>query len=270
MVTKAAAVRRLLARLGRAVEPAPMARGVWRYARTMALFVAVWLVASAWADLPLLLPSPAAVGQEFLRVAGAGEAWAELSVSLGRLAVGYALALLVGVGGGVLVATVPLLRAAARVPVEVLRPISGIAWIPVTLYALGPGDGVPVFIIFYAAVFPILLNTIAGVEQADRRLVQAARTLGASRLFLFRRVVWPAALPVVLTGARVGFGTGWSAIIVAELVGSPSGLGFAIERARQLLQTEAVLAWIAYIGLLGYLVDASMRWVVRRVSWHAA
>jgi ABC-type nitrate/sulfonate/bicarbonate transport system permease component len=246
-----------------------VARDAWRYARTMGLFVAVWLLVSRWADLPLLLPSPAAVAREFTRVALAGEAWAELSVSLGRLAVGYALALVLGVGGGVLVATVPLLRAAARVPVEVLRPISGIAWIPVALYALGPGDGVPVFIIFYAAVFPILLNTMAGVEHVDRRLVQAARTLGAGWLFVFCRVVWPAALPVVLTGARIGFGTGWSAIIVAELVGSPSGLGFAIERARQLLQTDAVLAWIAYIGLLGYLVDTGMRWMVRRVSWHA-
>jgi hypothetical protein len=131
--------------------------GVWRYVRTMGLFVVAWHLASRWVDLPLLLPSPVTVGREFVRLALSGEAWAELWVSAGRLAAGYGLALAVGVGGGVLVATVPLLRAAARVPVEVLRPISGIAWIPVALYALGPGDGVPVFIIFYAAVFPILL-----------------------------------------------------------------------------------------------------------------
>jgi ABC-type nitrate/sulfonate/bicarbonate transport system permease component len=242
---------------------------VWHYLRTMSLFGLAWLLASRWADLPLLLPSPVAVGREFLRLALSGEAWAEVGVSVGRLATGYALALAVGVGGGVLVATVPLLRAAARVPVEVLRPISGIAWIPVALYALGPGDGVPVFIIFYAAVFPILLNTIAGIELVDRRWLQAALTLGAARGMVFRRVVWPAARPVVLTGARIGVGNAWAAIIVAELVGSPTGLGFAIERGRQLLQTDAVLAWVAYVGLLGYGVDATMRWVVRRASWHA-
>lgn len=243
---------------------------MWRYLRTMSLFALAWHLASRWVDLPLLLPSPVAVGREFFRLAASGDAWAEVWVSAGRLATGYGLALAVGVGGGALVATVPLLRAAARVPVEVLRPISGIAWIPVALYALGPGNGVPVFIIFYAAVFPILLNTIAGIEQVDRRWLQAALTLGAARAMIFRRVAWPAARPVVLTGARIGLGNAWAAIIVAELVGSPTGLGFAIERGRQLLQTDAVLAWIAYVGLLGYGVDATMRSVVRRASWHAA
>ncbi len=247
-----------------------MIRGGWRYLRTMGLFAGAWLLASRWVDLPLLLPSPVAVGREFLRLAWAGEAWAEVWVSASRLGAGYALALAVGIGGGVLVATAPLLRAAARVPVEVLRPVSGIAWIPVALYALGPGDGVPIFIIFNAAVFPILLNTVAGIEQVDRRWVQAALTLGAAPGMVFRRVVWPAARPVVLTGVRIGVGNAWAAIIVAELVGSPTGLGFAIERGRQLLQTDTVLAWIAYVGLMGYGVDATMRWIVRRASWHAA
>ncbi|HKW85607.1 MAG TPA: ABC transporter permease [Nitrospiraceae bacterium] len=243
--------------------------GLRAYLRALTFFMVLWFGISLLVRIPLLLPSPVVVSQEFLRTAVSGEAWRQISVSLRRLATGYALALAVGIGGGLLAATSALVRDIIRVPVEVLRPISGIAWIPVALYALGPGNGVPVFIIFYAAVFPILLNTVAGVEQVDRRLVQAARTLGATTPGVLRTVVWPAALPVIVTGARIGLGNAWAAIIVAELVGSPSGLGFAIERARQLLRTDAVLAWIAYIGLLGYGVDATMRWLARRVTWHA-
>lgn len=243
--------------------------GLRSYLRTISAFVALWFCLSLLVKVPLLLPSPVVVGQEFVRVAVTGEAWRQIGVSLQRLGAGFALALAMGIGSGVLVATFSIVRATLRIPVEVLRPISGIAWIPVALYALGPGSGVPVFIIFHAAVFPILLNTIAAVEQVDRRLVQAASTLGAGTLVVLRKVVWPSALPVIMTGARIGLGNAWAAIIVAELVGSPSGLGFAIERARQLLRTDAVLAWIAYIGLLGYTLDSVMRWLTRKVSWHA-
>jgi len=237
--------------------------------RTISIFVIAWAGASQVVKIPLLLPSPSAVGREIIRLAASGEAWQQIAVSLHRLAIGYSFALAAGTGGGVLVASLPLARAAARVPVEILRPISGIAWIPVALYAFGPGSGVPIFIIFYAAVFPILLNTIAAVEQVDRRLVQVAHTLGAETWLVLRKVIWPCALPFIVTGARIGLGNAWAAIIVAELVGSPTGLGFAIERARQLLRTDAVLAWIAYIGLLGYGLDAVMRWLTQKVSWHA-
>ncbi len=246
-----------------------MNRALCVYLRTMLLVVMIWFGLSLWLNVPLLLPSPLIVARESVHLAVSGEGWRQISVSLSRIAAGYGLALAIGIGGGAAIALVPMVRAATRIPVEVLRPISGIAWIPLALYIFGSGNGVPVYIIFYAAVFPVILNTVAGVEHVDRRLVWAARTLGAGPAMVLREVILPAALPVILTGARIGLGNAWAAIIVAELVGSPSGLGFAIERARQLLRTDTVLAWITYIGLLGYALDTVMRWVVRRVSWDA-
>ena len=150
--------------------------------------------------------------------------------------------------------------------VELLRPISGIAWIPLGLFIFGVGDVLPVFIMVYVAFFPLLLNTISGVRNVDQRLVNAARTMGVHGWPLMRQVIVPAALPTIMVGFRLAFAGAWAAVIAAELIGAPSGLGFAIEWYRQLLMTPKVFAFIVVIGVVGYLCDLALRALQRRLT----
>ena len=108
---------------------------------------------------------------------------------------------------------------------EVLRPISGIAWIPLALFIFGIGNALPVFIMTYAAFFPILVGTVAGVRTVDRRLLDASRTMGIPQRTIVLRVVIPAALPSLLVALRLGVALSWTAVVAAELIGAPSRTG---------------------------------------------
>jgi ABC-type nitrate/sulfonate/bicarbonate transport system permease component len=124
------------------------------------------------------------------------------------------------------------------------------------------------FIIFLGAFFPIVLNTIAGVRAVDPALVWAALTLGGNRRQIVMEIVLPGALPLILTGCRIGLGVGWMALVAAELVAARSGLGFMIQSARYALVTQRVILGMAVIGVLGLLMDRGMRWLERRaVPW---
>ncbi len=123
----------------------------------------------------------------------------------------------------------------------------------------------------YAAFFPLLLNTIAGVRDVDPRLVAAARTMGVRHSAILLHVLAPAAVPTIVVGLRLAVASGWTAIVAAELIGADSGVGFAIEWYRELLMTPKVLAFIAVIGMIGYGADLVIRMLQRRLTpWTAA
>jgi len=234
--------------------------------RSFAVFAGLWQIACVWNDNALQLPSPARVLAALWGLLVSGEILEHASVSTGRLA----LALI-----GAVAAAVPLgfwmglsRQAEAYIDplVELLRPISGIAWLPLALYIFGVGNTLPVFIMVYVAFFPLLLNTVAAVRQVDPKLVAAARTMGVRRGAMLLHVLMPAALPTVMVGVRLAFAASWAAIVAAELIGSPSGLGFAIEWYRQLLMTPKVFAFILAIGVVGYLCDVGLRALQRHLT----
>lgn len=234
--------------------------------RTFAIFLLVWHGLSVWNGNPLQLPSPLRVAAALADLARSGELLDHALVSVTRLVASLAIAVLLAVPLGFLMGLSREADALIDPMVELLRPISGIAWIPLGLFIFGIGDTLPVFIMVYVASFPLLLNTIAGVRGVDRRLVQAARTMGIGRRAMLLHVVAPAALPTVMVGLRLAFAGAWAAIIAAELIGAPSGLGFAIEWYRQLLMSPKVFGFIAAIGLVGYLCDLGLRALQRRLT----
>ncbi len=149
--------------------------------------------------------------------------------------------------------------------VELLRPVSGIAWIPLALFIFGVGEALPVFILVYVSSVQLLLATVAGVKAVDPKLVAAARTMGVRKA--------PScagsscrALPQILAGLRLAVAASWSAIVAAELIGAPSGVGFAIEWYRQMLTTPKVFAFIAVIGAIGIAFDGLLRAVQARLA----
>jgi ABC-type nitrate/sulfonate/bicarbonate transport system permease component len=236
------------------------------YLRTMTLFALFWALVSWWTDNTILLPSPLAVLQALVALAGDLELFQHAAISLGRMVVSIGLASATAVPLGLAMGLYPLFDRIVDPTIEILRPISGIAWIPLALFIFGIGNALPVFIMTYAAFFPILLGTVLGVRTVDRRLVDAARTMGVPQRTIVTRVVIPAALPSLLVALRVGVALSWTAVVAAELIGAPSGLGYAVEWYRELLMTPQVMSFIAMIGVIGYLCDAGVRWLNRRFT----
>ena len=240
------------------------------YVRTMAVFIAVWWAVSVWTSNLVLLPTPFAVIEAIVDLARDLELFVQAGISLGRMMISLALASLLAIPLGLLMGLRRTLDDIVDPVIELLRPISGIAWIPLALFIFGIGNALPIFIMTYAAFFPILLGTVAGVRGVDRGLIDAARTMGVPRRTIVTRVVVPAALPSLLVAVRLGVASSWTAVVAAELIGAPSGLGYAVEWYRELLMTPQVMAFIATIGVLGYLTDTSLRALAQRFTPWAA
>lgn len=234
--------------------------------RTYTIFVAAWWALAQWNGNPIQLPDPWRVARAMADLAADGELLEHAMVSAGRIALALGIAVAVAVPLGFWMGLSRRVEGFVDPLVELLRPISGIAWIPLALFIFGVGNTLPVFIMVYVAIFPLLLNTVAGVRGVEPRLLAAARTMGITPAATLRHVIVPAALPTVMVGLRLAFAGAWAAVVAAELIGAPSGLGFAIEWYRQLLMSPKVFGFIAMIGLVGYLGDAALRALQRRLT----
>lgn len=234
--------------------------------RSFAGFVALWWLVHLWNGNPLQVPSPLRVLSSLWDLAASGELFEHAFISASRLLFALLLSTSIAVPLGFWMGHSRRAEATIDPLIEMLRPISGIAWLPLALFIFGVGNALPVFIMVYVGFFPILLNTVAGVRATDPKLIAAAHTMGIGRRALFSHVLVPAALPSIMVGIRLAFAGSWAAIVAAELIGSPSGLGFAIEWYRQLLMTPKVFAFIMAIGLVGYLCDVGLRALQRRLT----
>jgi ABC-type nitrate/sulfonate/bicarbonate transport system permease component len=159
------------------------------YVRSLLALVVLWQLIAITVDNHVLLPQPLTVAVDLWKLLLSGEVFSNALISVTRLVASFLLAGAIAVPLGLLMGLSPLAHDLIDPVVELLRPISGIAWIPLALFILGVGNELPIFIITYVAVFPFLLNTIAGVRATDRTLVRAARTLGVSHGAIIRQVV---------------------------------------------------------------------------------
>jgi len=252
--------------------PAPARTwGALIYLRTMLVFALVWAVVAWWTGNPILLPSPLTVLEAAIGLARELELFEHAGISLGRMVISLALASALAMPLGLAMGLSRRFERIVDPTFEMLRPISGIAWIPLALFIFGIGNALPVFIMTYAAFFPILLGTVAGVRAVDRRLIDVARTMGIPQRTIVLRVVIPAALPSLLVALRLGVALSWTAVVAAELIGAPSGVGYAVEWYRGLLMTPQVMSFIAMIGIIGYVCDSGVRWLNRRLTpWAVA
>jgi NitT/TauT family transport system permease protein len=156
---------------------------------------------------------------------------------------------------------------------QLLRPISPIAWIPVAILWFGVGEVSPIFIIFIASLFPMIVQTAAGVHTIERQYLRAARNFGVSRYKLFRQVVIPAVFPQIIVGMRIGIGVAWLVVVAAEMIALNSGLGYLIMDSRNAgNRYDLVIAAMVIIGIIGLLLDGITRLLERlkSVRWRYA
>ncbi|MCF8482798.1 MAG: ABC transporter permease [Rhodospirillum sp.] len=236
----------------------PVVGSLGPYVFAMLAILSIWqLAVVALAPPPSILPSPTLVGQTLLEEMSSGALFVNAGISLARVSVAWVLSAVIAIPLGVFMARSRLAERLIDPVIELFRPISPLAWIPLAILWFGIGESGKVFIIFVATFFPIVLNTVSGVKRVDPVLIRAGRVLGCARqIDLFWRVIFPASLPSILVGLRISFGTGWAAIIAAELVASNSGLGYLIADGMEILRSDLVMVGMAAIGVIGVLVDA--------------
>jgi NitT/TauT family transport system permease protein len=183
--------------------------------------------------------------------------------SLWRLLCGLAVATAVGVPLGLLIGSYRRFRWSSAPVVQFLRMVSPLSWAPVAVALLGVGNAPVIFLVAAAAVWPITMNTAAGVAALDPLHLRVAETLGATPVERLRTVVLPSIRPFVMTGVRLALGISWVVIVPAEMLGVSSGLGYEILNARDRLAYDEMLVVILVIGLLGMVLDGLAQWLLR-------
>ena len=226
----------------------------------LAVLVALWQFASTyWESLQPLLPPPTdvlAAGQDLI---SRGSLQKDILASLKRVGVALLAASLVGIPLGAAIGGSRRIAWSLEPVINFIRPIPPLAWIPLSIMWFGIGDAQNEFIIFLAAVFPILLNTVDGVRNVDRQLIRASRTLGATQTSIVHTVILPATLPSLFVGLRVGTGIAWMALVAGEIVAASSGLGYLINQGRFLFRSDFIIVGMVMIGVIGLLLDALLR-----------
>ncbi|MCJ2036485.1 ABC transporter permease [Methylobacterium sp. J-068] len=236
-------------------------------AASLAASLAAWhLAASGKVDLGMVsfrnVPTPADAARAALALIQSPTLWPHLGASLARVLSGFLAALAAGIGLGVAIGRFRLARDLLLPPLEVLRPIPAVAWIPLAILMFPSSELSMAFITFTGALFPILLNTVHGVETVNPRLVASARSLGAGRAAILREVILPGATPSIVTGAAIGMGTAWFCLVTAEMISGQYGIGYFTWESYTLQNYDDIVVGMLLIGLLG--MGSSL--LVRRVG----
>lgn len=195
-----------------------------------------------------------------------GIGW-HLLYSLGRVLGGYGLAVLIGVPSGFAIGLFPLLYRATNPFIQVLKPVSPMAWMPLALYILKDSGASAIFIIFICSVWPMLINTAFGVAGVRQDWINVARVLDLNVWDRIVHIVFPAAVPMILTGMRISVGTAWFVIVAAEMVAGQSGIGYFIWNEWNNLQIASMVTAIILIGLTGLSLDALLAFVSRQLAF---
>jgi NitT/TauT family transport system permease protein len=204
------------------------------------------------------IPTPGEVFDKVLEVNQSSKFLVNVSISLRRVLLGFFIAAGLGIVLGVLIGRYRLFRALSMPALEVLRPIPAIAWVPMAIMLWPSNEVSIVFITFLGAFFPILLNTIHGVEELDDVLLRAARSLGTPELNLILYVVIPGALQHIFTGLAVGMGVAWVSLIAAEMISGQFGIGYFTWEAYSLISYAEIVLGMITIGVLGLLCSGAI------------
>lgn len=231
-----------------------------------ALLVIWWIAAGSSAEIAAVLPPPDRVLNALVEESSSGALGRNILASLERAFAGMAIASLLGIALGLAMSQSRALRGLLAGPIELLRPISSIAWIPLAILWFGLGFKSVIFVIAISCIFIILLNTLAAALRVDQDLVKAALTLGAGRWVVFSRVVVPSALPGILLGLRIALQGAWGGVLVAEMIATDRGIGYMMFRAQVAFKSELVIGCMVVVGAVGYLLNAMFLWAQSRVS----
>lgn len=207
-----------------------------------------------------LFPPPLKVGEALLAIISDGSLFAHIQISLLRFFSGYLIAVGAAISLGLILGRLPTVWKVLDPVVQVLRPVSPIAWSPFIVLWFGIGNMPAIVIIFIAAFFPVLLSTVSAVKKVDKTYLRIASNFEMSPFETMRKIILPASFPMIANGLHMALGSAWIFLVAGEMVGAQSGLGFLIVDARNSLSLDLVMASIVVIGVLGLLLDKGIHY----------
>jgi NitT/TauT family transport system permease protein len=231
--------------------------------------LAAWYVLALLIDQPVL-PTPLEVLDKFValtQVPFVGFTLQQhLASSFGRFAMGFGLAVLIGIPLGLLMGWFRALDAVVTPLFDALRFVAPIAWVPFAALWFGTGIGGPVLIIFSGAFPPCVINAYRGAKYVEPRFIEAAQTLGASHYRMIVEVLLPASVPSIVAGLRISAGLGWQSLVGAELIVASSGMGYLLVKGQANISTSIVMSGMIAIGIVGFAIDTLLRMLERRIN----
>lgn len=243
------------------------ARGLVLNCISILILIGLWILASI--KNPLFFPSPAATFERLIEIIekpiGKTSILGHIGISLFRVVVGLTFATVLGVLVGLCMGWSKKLNAIISPIFTSLRPIPPIAWIPIVILWFGVGELPKIIIIFIGSFFIIGQNTAAGVALVDPMYINVGRVYKANSWQMLKHVVFPAALPPIMAGLKIGMGSAWMVVVAAEMLASKSGLGFLITRGSDSIDIALVLIGMILIGIVGAILSALFSWIERRL-----
>ena len=219
--------------------------------------ILIWYLIAQFSSVgEALLPKPLTVGKALVDLFADGTMGANIGASLYRFAVGYFIAVVAGAALGLVIGWLRPLYGYLSPILQVIRPIAPVAWMPFVVLFIGIGDVPAIAIIFLAGFFPVLLSTISAVRNIDPVYLKVAKNFGIKQPAVLYKIVFPAVFPQIANSLHVALGSAWIFLVSGEMVGAQSGLGYMIIDARNNLRMDHLLAAVAVIGVIGFLLDA--------------
>ena len=237
---------------------------------TPLVFLIIWeiMCRAGWIKVAIL-PSPITILHTFWEMIKNGELFKHLGISIFRVLQGFALGASFGIILGILIGLYSNVEQACSLILGLLRPIPIIAWMPVLILWLGIDEGSKITVIAIGSFWPVLINVIDGIKNVDRKYLEVAKILEKSRLEILLKIVFPAALPSIFTGLRIGVGIAWMCVVAAELIAASSGIGYLIMYSRELLQSDVMFVGVFSIGLTGLFIDWILKIIeLRFLKWN--
>jgi NitT/TauT family transport system permease protein/taurine transport system permease protein len=231
---------------------------------SLSVALLAWSLFARYFAFPDLVPSPVDTFGTGAEMIASGALLSHVGISLERVLIGYAAGCILGVLIGTLMGRIPFIRQFADPLLQLMRPISPVALVPLSIIWFGIGDLSRYFIIFYGVVIIMIMNTAAGVSATPELRMNAARCFGASRMQIFSRIIIPSAVPYILTGMRVALGFAFMGIVAAEMIAAQSGIGYLIMQSRMLLRTDVMFVGLVTLGVLGALIDGCFKLAIDR------
>lgn len=206
--------------------------------------------------------------EAFPELWGVGKLQDATTVSLNRLFAGLGIATIIGIPIGILMGRYRKFLDLSNTPFQLLRMVSPLAWSPIAVFIFATWYGAIVFLIAMASVWPIMFSTAAGLSKVDPAWFKVAKNLGAGPVHMLTKIIIPAITFDILSGLRLALGVAWIVLVPAEYLGVTSGLGYAIEDARETLSYNHLTAMVLTIGAIGYTLDTTLAMLIKKFSWH--
>lgn len=234
------------------------------------IVIAIWEYVCHFGNVKVYnMPAPEIIIKDAVEKIQDGTLWKHIAISFFRVLEGFLIAAVSALVIGTFIGLNKYFERFSELVLQILKPIPPIAWIPLAILWFGIGESSKLYIIFYGAFFPILLNTVDGIRNIDKKYLELGRVYEVDRPRLIGKVILPGALPSILTGIRVGLGNAWVCVVAAEMIAATKGIGYMLSNGRSMSRADDVILAMLIIGIVGKVMDDVLKVISKKLmKWN--